>query len=128
MRAEKKLRASADQVESLQAELTAQKEGLPAEDKKALEVIRAVELNVCAHLARVKNTLDVSQRDPGFIARLQGSLSLIRELAELTGRVIAARADGQEMEEGTYEQAAEGARRDNEDIAHYDQRPSYPGI
>ncbi|MCA1988729.1 MAG: hypothetical protein LDL07_06225 [Desulfarculus sp.] len=117
-----------DQVKSLAAELEAQKEGLPAEDKKALEQLRQVEFSVVAHLVRIKNTLELGDRDPGFIARLMGSLSLIENLAALTAKVVAARVDGQEMDEEAYATAAAGAQADNLDNAAFDQRAAYPGI
>ncbi len=127
-KAEKKAKEAAEQAEALAAELEAQKEGLPAEDKKALEQLRQVEFSVVAHLVRIKNTLELGDRDPGFIARLMGSLSLIENLAALTAKVVAARVDGQEMDEEAYATAAAGAQADNLDNAVYDQRSAYPGI
>jgi len=127
-KAEKKAKEAAEKAEALAAELEAQKEGLPAEDKKALEQLRQVEFSTMAFLVRIKNTLEVAERDPGFMARVMGSLSLIENMAALTSKVISARMNGEEMDEEAYALAAAGAQADNLDNANFDQRAAYPGI
>ncbi len=115
----------AGQVENLKNELEALKEGLPADDKKALERLQAAERPIIAHLALVKNTLDIEGRDPGFVARLVSGLQLIEVMARLTVSVVMARAEGLEPNPEALEDEAQGL---NEDIAHHDGRAPHPGV
>ena len=115
----------AGKVEDLTSELEALKEGLPADDKKALARLQEAERPIIAHLALVKNTLDIEGRDPGFVARLVSGLRLIEVMARLTVSVVMARAEGLEPNPEALEDEAQGL---NEDIAHHDGRAPHPGV
>ncbi|MGD9123798.1 MAG: hypothetical protein PVG60_01835 [Desulfarculaceae bacterium] len=121
-RAETKLDKTATELEQTQAELEAQRLGLPADDAEALAAIRKEERNIIPHLVRIKNTLEFSGRDPQFAARVVNHCQLIAELAQATANVIACRAAGDEYDD---EALLSGAEALNQEAAKFDKRGAF---
>lgn len=121
---DKHLRA-AEQASLLTQELESLREGLSPDEARVLRSLHEAERPIIAHMARVKNTLDLSHRSPAFIGRLVAGLELIRAMSDFTAQVVLARAEGMEPDEDV--QGTE-ARQLNQDIAAYDGTAPHPGI
>lgn len=114
-----------EERDALAAEMESLREGLVANESRALAALREAERPIVAHMVRLKNTLDLAGRSPAFIARLVSGLEMIRALADLTGKVILARVEGLEPDE---EALGVEAHQLNHDIADHDGAAPHPGF
>ncbi|MFH2125738.1 MAG: hypothetical protein ABIK12_04430, partial [Pseudomonadota bacterium] len=115
-KAEDKARRLEERVGALDKEMANLKAGLPADDAEAMQIIRSVESKIVPLLMMYRHT-KMAGRSPEAVGRIVASLELVRELAEWTGKSLAAKAAGEEPDDDAL---GAGAHMVANDIAAHD--------